>query len=631
MIRFLEANGYDVSYIEQRRRRARRGACCSRTTSCSSPAATTSTGRRRSARASRPRATPASTSHSSAATRCSGRPAGSRAPTAATRPTGRSSSYKDTHFDAPQDPVEWTGTWDDPRFATDADGVTPAERAHRPVVHGQPRHDPHHGPVRVPPAAPLAQHRRGDPDEPGQSVPARARHAGLRVGRGRRQRVPPGRARSGCRRRRSAASRCSPTTAARRDDQRHRHAQHDAVPRRPAARCVFGAGTVQWAWGLERLEPGSDSARTATCAGDGQPVRRHGRAAGDALRATSSRPSASTDTTRADVDDHQSAAEPAGRRHARHAHRHRRPTRRRRRRRRRGLDRRRHAPGIRRRAPRAGRTAGSPTARRRPRSRSAPPTTAATSRPPGAGAYRQRHLPVLDLGQRRHAARRRRRRPVAGRGRRQVQVRHATARSRGVRFYKAAANTGTHIGSLWTRRRAAPRPGDVQRASRRPAGRRSRSPARSRSSPNTTYVASYFAPNGHYSATQDYFCRAPSPGPQGGAILDSPPLSRRAQQRRLTTNGVYAYGGVERRSRRARTAPATTGSTSLFTPTPAPGQVTNVTAAEGGSTSANVTWTRADDAAARRRRTRSRRTSARPRRRPRRSPAAADQRRRSRA
>ncbi len=34
-------------------------------------------------------------------------------------------SYKDTHFTEQQDPVAWTGTWRDPRFAVPADGVTP--------------------------------------------------------------------------------------------------------------------------------------------------------------------------------------------------------------------------------------------------------------------------------------------------------------------------------------------------------------------------------------------------------------------------------------------------------------------------------------------------------------------------
>src|SRR4051812_9446393 len=34
-------------------------------------------------------------------------------------------SYKDTHFTTRQDPVEWTGTWRDPRFTTPAENVTP--------------------------------------------------------------------------------------------------------------------------------------------------------------------------------------------------------------------------------------------------------------------------------------------------------------------------------------------------------------------------------------------------------------------------------------------------------------------------------------------------------------------------
>ena len=34
-------------------------------------------------------------------------------------------SYKDTHFAERQDPVEWTGTWRDPRFTTPSENVTP--------------------------------------------------------------------------------------------------------------------------------------------------------------------------------------------------------------------------------------------------------------------------------------------------------------------------------------------------------------------------------------------------------------------------------------------------------------------------------------------------------------------------
>ena len=43
-------------------------------------------------------------------------------------PIGRLISYKETHFDAPvdpQDPPTWTGTWRDPRFSPPADGGNP--------------------------------------------------------------------------------------------------------------------------------------------------------------------------------------------------------------------------------------------------------------------------------------------------------------------------------------------------------------------------------------------------------------------------------------------------------------------------------------------------------------------------
>ena len=157
----------------------------------------------------------------------------------------------------------------------------------------------------------------------------------------------------------------------------------------------------------------------------------------------------------------------------------------------------------------------------------------------------------------------------------------------GVRFYKSALNTGIHSGSLWT--------ADGQRLAQATFSGESASGWQTVTfatpveiQPNTSYVASYFAPSGHYSATQDYFWRAPSPGPQGGGILDSPPLSA-VRNSGTETNGVYAYAGS------SVFPSASYGSSNywvdpLFTPTPVPGQVTNVTAVEGGSTSANVTW-----------------------------------------
>ena len=56
------------------------------------------------------------------------------------RRTGRWSRYKETHANAeidPTDPPTWTGTWRDPRFSPPADGGRPGERADRHDLHGQ--------------------------------------------------------------------------------------------------------------------------------------------------------------------------------------------------------------------------------------------------------------------------------------------------------------------------------------------------------------------------------------------------------------------------------------------------------------------------------------------------------------
>ena len=128
-----------------------------------------------------------------------------------------------------------------------------------------------------------------------------------------------------------------------------------------------------------------------------------------------------------------------------------------------------------------------------------------------------------------------------------------------MRFYKAAANTGTHVGSLWTAggQRLAQATFTGETASGWQTVTFS-SPVEVQ--PNTTYVASYHAPNGHYSATAEYFYRAPAPGPNGGADIDSAPLhavrnAGRGDERRLQLQRRPA------RSRSTRTPPATTGST----------------------------------------------------------------------
>ena len=89
-----------------------------------------------------------------------------------------------------------------------------------------------------------------------------------------------------------------------RGDRRYRHgdAQPDALPHDSGA-LVFSAGTVQWAWGLDgNHDRGAAAPRPGDAAGDHQPARRHGRAARLAAVAdpVASR-AKSTDAARPDV------------------------------------------------------------------------------------------------------------------------------------------------------------------------------------------------------------------------------------------------------------------------------------------------------------------------------------------
>ena len=158
---------------------------------------------------------------------------------------------------------------------------------------------------------------------------------------------------------------------------------------------------------------------------------------------------------------------------------------------------------------------------------------------PGRREPGQRHLPLLAVGQPgdprdpRLAAIPTRPRSASSSGP------TPTARSRGIRFYKSAANTGTHMGSLWTAggQRLA-QATFTERDRHRLADRHVRQPGRV--TPDTTYVASYYAPNGHFAITPAYFYPPPAPGPNGGSTVDSPPLHA-LRNAGTTTNGVFAY------------------------------------------------------------------------------------------
>ncbi len=98
----------------------------------------------------------------------------------------------------------------------------------------------------------------------------------------------------------------------------------------------------------------------------------------------------------------------------------------------------------------------------------------------------------------------------------------------GIRFYKATTNTGTHTGSLWSASGTllASATFTTETAS---GWQQLTLPKPVAISPNTTYVASYLAPKGHYSDTPGAFLTA----------ISSPPLSALANT--TSANGVYAY------------------------------------------------------------------------------------------
>ncbi|MEO8681656.1 MAG: DUF4082 domain-containing protein [Vicinamibacterales bacterium] len=102
----------------------------------------------------------------------------------------------------------------------------------------------------------------------------------------------------------------------------------------------------------------------------------------------------------------------------------------------------------------------------------------------------------------------------------------------GIRFYKSAANTGTHVGSLWTS--GGTLLSSATFTSESTSGWQVVSfPAPVAVTANTTYVASYHTNSGHYSYTGAYF---------GAAGVDQEPLHALANS--SSANGVYRYGAI---------------------------------------------------------------------------------------
>ena len=158
----------------------------------------------------------------------------------------------------------------------------------------------------------------------------------------------------------------------------------------------------------------------------------------------------------------------------------------------------------------------------------------------------------------------------------------------GIRFYKASANTGTHVGSLWTAT------GQLLASATFTSESASGWQQVNFSQPvavnkNTTYVASYLAPKGHYSADGAYFYTVPQIG-QAESTVNSPPLHA-LQNTNGVVNGVFSYSGTT-------TFPSSSNDASNYWVDPVfspevfnnpPGQVGNVSGSAGYA-SANLTW-----------------------------------------
>jgi hypothetical protein len=160
----------------------------------------------------------------------------------------------------------------------------------------------------------------------------------------------------------------------------------------------------------------------------------------------------------------------------------------------------------------------------------------------------------------------------------------------GIRFYKASTNSGTHIGDLWSAsgQLLASATFSNETASGWQQVNFAQPVALNK---GTTYIASYFAPKGHYPADNAYFYTTPKLGTSPTITnVDSPPLHA-VRNSNGVVNGVFAHAGTS-------TFPTSTNDATnyyvdpVFTPqsfTTPPGAVGNVNATAGYA-SATVSW-----------------------------------------
>ncbi|WP_255769406.1 DUF4082 domain-containing protein [Pseudarthrobacter sulfonivorans] len=107
-----------------------------------------------------------------------------------------------------------------------------------------------------------------------------------------------------------------------------------------------------------------------------------------------------------------------------------------------------------------------------------------------------------------------------------------------IRFYKSAKNTGTHVGNIWSE--SGQRLASVTFAGETATGWQTATLTPPLTvTANTRYVVSYFAPAGHYSQDVGYFYNNPSPS-GGRNLVDSAPLHF-TRSLPGSPNGFYRY------------------------------------------------------------------------------------------
>ena len=104
----------------------------------------------------------------------------------------------------------------------------------------------------------------------------------------------------------------------------------------------------------------------------------------------------------------------------------------------------------------------------------------------------------------------------------------------GLRFYKGAGNTGTHVGSLWNRTGTTKLSSVTFTGESATGWQRATLPSPVPVTANTTYVASYYAPVGRYASNSNYFANA--------AVTRGPLTALRNGTD--GSNGVYRYGAT---------------------------------------------------------------------------------------